>query len=110
MEVDGVKVGLPLAATLNGNQTGAFQLSHEFSHPRPAHPHVLGQSVLPWKAGIIVPGIAQKHGVSDFGSRRQFRVLEDEIGDLSEAILEHGIGRVQPQVLLLEDFPDRLHV
>jgi hypothetical protein len=52
-----------------------------------------------------VPGIAQKHGVGDFRANGDIWVFQNEIRDLGKTVLQHGIDRVQLQILLLDDFP-----
>jgi len=110
LKMDGVNVGSSLSPALNAYQAGLFQFPHKLGHARPAHAHVLGQPILSRKARIIVPRVAQKHGIGHFGAQRQLGVFQDEIRDLGKASLQHGIDRVQLQILLLEDFPDCFHV
>src|SRR5205814_1114955 len=110
LKMDGVKIGFPLSPTLDCHQTGPFQFADQLSYSHPAHAHVLGQSVLAGKTKFVVPRVAQKHGVGDLGSRRNYRVFQNEIRDLGKASLQHGILRVELQVPLLEDFPDCLHL
>ena len=108
--MDGVKVGFPLPPPFNSDQAGAFQFPHKFGHAGAAHAHVLRQPILARKTGIIVPGIAQKHGVGDLGTNGEVGVFEDEIGDLGKTTTQHGIVRVQFEVLLLDHFPDGFHL
>ena len=110
LEMDGVKVRFPLSPALDRHQTGGFQFGDQLGDTRPGHAHVLRQPVLSRKTGIVVPGVAQKHGVGDLGANGDIRVFQDEIRDLGKTVLQHGIDRVQLQILLLEDFPDGFHV
>ena len=108
--MNGVEIRLALAASFNRHQFGPLQFPDEFGHARPAHAHVLRQTILARKTRIIVPGIAQKHGIRDLRADGQIRVFEDEIGHLRKATAEDWILRGQMQVMLLEDFPDLFHV
>ena len=108
--MDGVKVRFSLSPALDGHQTGLLQSGDQLGDTRPGHAHVLRQPVLPRKTRIVVPGVAQKHGVSDFCAHGNVRVFQDEIRDLGKAALQHGISRVQLQILLFEDFPDCFNV
>lgn len=93
--MDGVKVGLALAAPLDADQTDAVQFRDQLRDAHTAHAHVLGQPVLAGKARIIMPGVAQEHGIRDLGPHRKVRVFEDEIGHLREATPDNRIVRVQ---------------
>ena len=106
LEVDGVKVGFALSPALDADQASRFEFRDQLRHAHSAHAHVLGQSILPGKAGVIVPGVAEEHRVGNFGSDGKVRVFEDEIGDLGKTVPQHGIDRVQLQILFLEDFPN----
>jgi len=110
LRMNDVKVGFPLPPTLDRHHARPLQFSDQLGHPHPAHAHVLGQSVLARKTKIVMPRVAQEHGVRDLGSHGNFWVFQNEIGDLGKARLQHGILRVQLQVLLLKDFPDWLHL
>ena len=105
-----VKIGFSLAAALNRDTPGAFQFADEFSHTRPAHAHVLGQAILTGKTGLIVPSVAQEHGVNDSCAERKIWVFQNEIRNLGEALRSDWIKRIQRNVLLLYDFPHRFHV
>ena len=93
--MDGVKVGLSLSPALDCHHAGSFQFGDQLGHARTCHAHILRQPILPRKAGIIVPGVAQKHRIGDFCANRDFRVFQNEIRDLGKASLQHGIEAVQ---------------
>ena len=90
-----VNICFALAPTLDGYQPRLFQFSDQLGDARPGQAHVIRQPVLPRKARIIMPGVAQEHGVGDFGTHRQACIFQNEIRDLGEAPLQHGIDRVQ---------------
>ena len=108
--MDGVKVGLALAAPLDADQADPIQFRGQLGNAHPAHAHVLGQTVLAGKARIIVPGVAQEHSISHLGSHREVRVFEDKIWHLREAAPNDQVVGVQLQVLLLDDFPNLFHL
>ena len=108
--MNGVDVGFALPSALDADQSGAFKFADKLGHAGPAHAHVNRQPILAGKTRIVVPRIAQKHGVSHFRTGRQIGIFQNEIWNLGEASLQHGIDRVQLQILLLEDFPDVFHV
>jgi hypothetical protein len=108
--MNGINIGFAQSPALNSNESRFFQFTDEFGNTGSAHSHVFGQPLLPWKAGIIVPGVAQEHGVGHLGANGQIGVLENEIRDLGEAAPQHRIIGVELQVLLLDDFPYCLHV
>lgn len=107
--MDSVEVGLALAAPGNRNQSGPLQFPHEFSHARPAHAHVLGQTILTRKARIVVPRVAQEHRIRHLRTQRQVGVFEDEIGHLRKTAPDDWIVRGQLQVMLPDHFPNLLH-
>ena len=108
--MDRIKVRFTLPPAFNGHKPGTLQFTDKFGHARPAHAHVLSQTILPRKTRIIVPGVAQEHGVGDLCTDGKGWVFEDEIGDLREATPDDWIVRGEMQVLLFEDFPDLFHL
>jgi hypothetical protein len=103
-KVDGVTIRLSLTATLDRDEAASFQLSNEFGNAASAHAHVGRQAFLAGKAGIIVPGVTQEHGVSDFRSDRQVGLLEDEVGHLGKAPLRDRVCCVQLNIPFLNQF------
>ena len=110
LKMDRVKVGFALSTTLNADQSSPLQLGDQLGDTGPGHAHVRRQPFLTWKTGLIVPGVAEEHGIGNFGADGQFGVFEDEIGDLGKAAAQDRIIRVQLQVLLLEDFSYSFHL
>ena len=109
LKMNGVDVGLALPPTLDGDQAGFFQFRDQLRHPHPAHAHVFGQSVLTRKAGIIVPGVAQKQGIRDLGADGKIRLLQNEVRNLGKATPQNGIVRVELDGSFLEHFSDGPH-
>ena len=104
--MDHVKIGLSLPSALYSNQTGFVQFGDQLGHTHTGHAHVIRQPLLAGKTGVIVPGVAQEHGVGHLRAHGDVGVFEDEIRNLGKAVLQHRIDRVQLQILLLEQFPD----
>ena len=73
-ELDGVQVGLALTAARDLNELAAFEFLDKFVGARDAHAHVVGKPFLAGKAMVVVPCVAEEHGVDVFGAHR-------EIGD-----------------------------
>ena len=94
LEVDGVKIGFTLTPATDGDQTGGLQFRDQLGHPDTRQAHVTGQPVLTGKTTVVMPGVAQEHGIGDLGPDGNFRIAEDEVGHLGEPVLQHGIGRV----------------
>ena len=105
-----VVVRFALPPSLDCQQTRAAQFTHEFSDPGAAHPHIGCQSILPWKAVVIVPCVAEEHPVGHPGPDGEIGVSEDEIGDLSKTFTCDRILRVQCDVAFADDFLDWLHM
>jgi hypothetical protein len=107
--MDGVNIGSSLAATLNANKPGLFQLANEFSDARAAHAHVLGKPFLTWEARVVVPGVAEEHGINDLGANRQTTVTKDKIRDLRKASSCDWICGVEQDVVLFDDLANWFH-
>src|SRR5205809_6852454 len=77
-ELDGVDVGLALAAALDLDQPGLLQLADQLRNARPCHAHVLGKAILTREAEIVVPTVADEHGVDHLSADRQGGHPQDE--------------------------------
>lgn len=108
-ELDFVEVRLALTASDDFHQSGGFERLDEFIDARNAHAHVLGETFLAGKAGIVVPRVAEKHRINDFRSDRQNGIAQNKIRDLGEPATCDRIERVELNVLLLENVPYCLH-
>jgi len=108
-EMDDVEIRFAKATALDGDESGLAQFRDEFIHTGAAHAHVLREPFLPRKAVVVSPGVAEEHGVGNFGSKGQRRIAEDKIGDLGKAFPSNRIKGVQLDVLLLDQFAEGLH-
>lgn len=107
--MDGIEVGFPLSPALDRDQVDTLQFGDQLCDPRTGHAHILRESILAREAGIVVPGVAQKHGVNHLGANRQSAVAQYEIGHLRKTLPDHGIGGIQQNIALLDDLANGLH-
>ena len=68
-----------------------LQIRADATLPRP---HIFGQLRLPREAGVVSPGVFQKHGVGELGSDGQLFLGEDEVRHLREAMKGDGISPI----------------
>src|SRR6266851_2233461 len=82
--------------------SSAIKLCNSWS----GYAHVLRQPVLSRKAEIVVPRIAQKHGVGDLRANRDLRIFQNEIRDLGEPSACNRVARRELDIAL-DDRADR---
>ena len=108
-EMDDVEIRFAEAPALDGDEPGLAQFRDELVYAGAAHAHVLREPFLSRKAVIVRPGVAEEHGIGNFGPQGQRRVTQDKIGDLGKAFPRNRIKGVQLDVLFLDQFAEGLH-
>jgi hypothetical protein len=91
-EMKPVKVRLSEAPLFDFEQLCRFKFFEVRADTALSRSHVLRECGLSWKAGVVVPGIFEQHGVREFSADRDIAVREDEIGHLGEAVTRREIG------------------
>ncbi|MCX6925727.1 MAG: hypothetical protein NT154_21320 [Verrucomicrobia bacterium] len=109
LKMDLVEIGLALSPALNADEARPLKFGDQLSHTRTRHAHVSSETFLAREAGIVVPGVAQKHSVDHFGADGQSAIAQYEIRHLRKSRLDHGIGGVEQDIALLDCFANGLH-
>ncbi len=99
-EFNRIEICFPLSVLGNCNKIRSFQLFDELIYPPNAHTDIFGQPRLAGEAFLIVPSVAEEHGVNHLRANAELWVFENELGDLAEATLNNRINSVQLDVFL----------
>jgi hypothetical protein len=99
-EFDRIEICFPLSALSDCDKIRSFQLFDELIYPPDAHTDILGQPRLAGEAFLIVPSVAEKHGVNHLRADAELWVFKNEVGNLGEATLNNRIDSVQLDVFL----------
>lgn len=91
-KVQAVKVGFAKPPLGYFKEARVFQLLEVSSHTALSCPHILRKLLLPWKAGVVCPGVFEEHGVSELGAHTHLFVGQDKVRDLGEAVAGDRIG------------------
>ena len=102
-EVEAVQVGLAKTTLGDLQEAAPLQLLQVCTDAAVGGAHVFRKLDLPWKAGVVVPGILEKHRVSELSPDRYIFVGEHEVGDLGEAVPGDGIGTDEFNIAFFED-------
>jgi len=69
-----------------------------FAHVGFVQAHILGQSLLPGKAMVVLPRVAQEHGEGELVSGAEIFRFKQEIRDLGKAAASCDIGTLEDDI------------
>jgi len=106
-----IEVGLAKAPLGHFEEAGILQFFEVGSHTAFPCSHVVRELLLAGKAGVIRPGVFQKHGIGELGADTELLIGEDEVRDLGEAMERDGISTDDLDVAsdLLKPAVDGIH-
>lgn len=101
-----IDVRLPLPATGNRQQSVFLHLLNGSCNGRLRSTKLLSHAHLTRIDALIVPGIGEELGINDFGSKGEFCMVQDTIGNLGKATSGNRIKPGQDDVLMVLEMTD----
>jgi hypothetical protein len=111
LEVEFIDVRFPLTTAFDGNPADFLELFEVGNQTATGNAHILGYELLTGIAVIVLPCVAKKQGVREFGARRNRIGVEKEIRHHRKTTRRCGIGIAKTDIVVdsFEAAADVLH-